>query len=847
MTFLYPQFLILLLLLPLAWRYLTRGGFVASSLIRMALCLLAILALARPRFLMDSPGSDLIVLVDRSASCRAEAGRMASELMTFVKSTEGTGDRFAVISFGEGTYLERGLSGNTGGMTDFESMAGASDLAGAMELAAAMRSPERRTAILCISDGIHTGRNPAEPGIVSGLEALPFWYRHIDESGEGDVAAVDIHVPEAVEPGSAWIVRYSIYSDAKRDVGYSLSRNGYNLAKGVVTLRKGMNHYFVRDTSAEEGLLEYRLDVIADNDHIQDNNQAIALLKVQGAPRVLVASSDNAPGLLVRSLEAAVIPVDRVAPENFPGSPAQLSGYKLVVLENCQLSAMPGNAPDSLAQAVKAGLCALLVTGGQNSFGLGGYHRSALDPLLPVEMELRNEKRRGTMAVAIALDRSGSMAVPAGNGRTKMDLANLGAAESIRLLSPADQVSVIAVDSAAHVIVPLSQADDVDGLVRRTLGIQSMGGGIFCYSALEAAVKEVNKSNLRNRHVILFADADDAEEQDGCIALVRKLRGDDIGASVIAMGKRSDSDADFLRQLARAGGGEALFSESAQGLPALFTQEIVRVSRRGFLAETVTPVALPPLTALGIPPSSPFPFLRGYNIAALRDGSIGYARLDDEFMTPIMATRIDGRTVTGAVLFEVDGDFSGGFAKWDKAPELIVSLARRLAAGVASAEVKSYSQVGNNLAEVRLEFAKETANLVRGSDAKVKWLGPGGKVLESPLEWESPQIARSRTEIALPGHYLPTIDLPGVGLATAPAVSVSYNAEFMPHGRFSGLTTLKSLADATGGGEGLDIAQVRNSAEAVRRGGVDCTGYMLAAIVILFLTELSGRRLLWFR
>lgn len=67
--------------------------------------------------------------------------------------------------------------------------------------------------------------------------------------------------------------------------------------------------------------------------------------------------------------------------------------------------------------------------GGRFSFAGGGWSGSAIAGLLPVTMELKEEHRKLAVAMAIVLDRSGSMAMTApGTGRTKMSLADDGAA-----------------------------------------------------------------------------------------------------------------------------------------------------------------------------------------------------------------------------------------------------------------------------------------------------------------------------------------------------------------------------------------------------------------------------------
>src|SRR5690606_4296174 len=128
-----------------------------------------------------------------------------------------------------------------------------------------------------------------------------------------------------------------------------------------------------------------------------------------------------------------------------------------------------------------------LMAGGKKSFGSGGYFQSPVDPLLPVSMELKSEHRKLAVALAIVMDRSGSMSVGVGGGMVKMDLANNGAADAIGLLGPMDQVCVFAVDSEPERVIPLSPVrenrDQMQGRVRR---VRSQGGGIFVYTGLKA-------------------------------------------------------------------------------------------------------------------------------------------------------------------------------------------------------------------------------------------------------------------------------------------------------------------------------------------------------------------------
>src|SRR6185369_6884571 len=129
------------------------------------------------------------------------------------------------------------------------------------------------------------------------------------------------------------------------------------------------------------------------------------------------------------------------------------------------------------------------MTGGQKSYGPGGYFKSPLDRIMPVSMEMRREHRKMSLAIVVAMDRSGSMAMPAGGGRTKMDLADLAAVQVVDLLTGSDEVGVVAVDSSSHIIVQLDKLEGRPEVRNRILSVDSAGGGIFIYEALATAAK----------------------------------------------------------------------------------------------------------------------------------------------------------------------------------------------------------------------------------------------------------------------------------------------------------------------------------------------------------------------
>ena len=95
----------------------------------------------------------------------------------------------------------------------------------------------------------------------------------------GDVAAGEIILPPVVSPGTGFIVRFSIDCEQESNIRYTLSRENLPLTAGELQLQQGRNHFFARDLADREGMLEYQLDIEAENDPISENNSSRALLR----------------------------------------------------------------------------------------------------------------------------------------------------------------------------------------------------------------------------------------------------------------------------------------------------------------------------------------------------------------------------------------------------------------------------------------------------------------------------------------------------------------------------------------------------------------------------------------
>lgn len=857
MTFLSGAYLILLIPLGFAlWRWPLPPGWRRG--LRIALFVLVILALCRPALLLPRRGGTLMVVVDRSASMPAESLARSEEILKGVNAARRSGDQLGVISFGARAAVEQPPGDAVPGELVAEVNGDRSNLADALETALTLVPKDGSGRILILSDGRWTDQDPSLAAARAAVSAVPLDYRLLERSAFGDVAVESLDVPDEVAPGEGFLVSAWLVSPISQDAVVELRQGGRVIAAGQRRLAAGRTRVSFRDRAPQSGVRGYSITVKPTStydstgndstgndstlDPVPENNRAGFLVGVRGPRPIGVISRDT---LLVDALRAGGMDVTLLAPHEFQGGLEELAGFSAVVLDNIPASDLGEGALVNLAFWIREGGGGLMMTGGQTSFGPGGYFRSPLEEVLPVSMELRQEHRKMALAMAVALDRSGSMAADVGGGRTKMDLANLATVETLNLLTPIDELSVIAVDSSPHIVIPLAPVSNLGGAQQTILQIDSMGGGIFVYEALHAAVEQLLKSNAGTRHVILFADAADAENPAQYKELLEKASQAAITVSVVGLGTPQDVDAELLRDVAARGGGRAFFTQSPEALPRLFAQDTFVVSRSAFVDEPTalrTTVALTSLTGrrFGQPPP-----LAGYNLTYLQPGAQLLAVTEDDYEAPAAAAWQAGLGRT--VVFTGDVAGGGEIASWDEYGSFLTSLAR-YAAGTAAGlpqEMMVTQELDRGRLRVRLHLDPERETEPFAVLPRLQVLrGEPGETPERhevAVVWTDPDTLTAEIELRGEEVAVARLDVEGVGTAELLPVRLPYGPELAPTAQGAGQLALERLARASGGRQRLDVADVwREFPRRPRR--IELTPWLLGLALLVFLAEILERR-----
>jgi len=800
-----------------------------------ALCLVLLcLAMAKPLWQRNSGGMDLWVLVDRSASAVEEMEKSRAEVEGLLQDNAGTQDRLFFVDFAAAPVQRVSRA-------PFEPSAQETRLRLAIDFALARRDDNRPARILLLGDGQST---EDLEGLEKRLSAanVPLDLRLSGPSSATDPRVGALSGPTRVQPGQGFLLTAEVYGSGDETISYEALRNGQSVGRGEVTLKGGRGEIRLAGRLVEPGAHRYDVRIYPSEDARSGNNVASAWVEAVSEGSILVVTGyENDP--LPALLQADGWKVDVITEPRLLHV-GMLVGPRNVIFNNIPAHRIPADFLAGLEFFVTHQGGGFLMAGGKNSFGAGGYFESPVDPLLPVSMELREEHRKLAVAMALVLDRSGSMAAGTGSGGTKMDMANEGAARSISLLSPMDAVTVLAVDSEPHTIVPLARVGENAGKmgsqVRR---IQSAGGGIFVYTGLKAAWEELKKAPVGQRHIILFADAADAEEPGDYEALLEEVVKDGATVSVIGLGKDTDTDADFLRDVAARGQGRIFFNSDAAQLPALFAQETVAIARSAFLKENVSVVNSGGWSQISASPLTWLPQVNGYNLSYLKPEASVAAISGDDYKAPLVTFWQRGAGRTAAISFPIGGEHSEDFRAWNQAADFERTLIRWLQPGAPPPGTSLRTHlVGNELVAELLYDESWNARLA-AEPPRLVTTSTTTEVRETP--WERMEPGRFSARIPVPaGDTIRGVIQIGKERWTFGPLAPSVDPEWQFRPEM--LRNLRNLSAASGGQSLTDLRDAWTHPPATRTTPLDKTLlWLLLAFFLLevFLSRWRGRSL----
>ena len=233
----------------------------------------------------------------------------------------------------------------------------------------------------------------------------------------------------------------------------------------------------------------------------------------------------------------------------------------------------------------------VLVIGGAQSYGAGGYFRTPLERILPVDMRPPARLEMPHVALLFVIDKSGSMGAGS-EGNTKLDLAKAAAIAAADIMNPTDQVGILAFDAGWDWALPFRQVGKGEWISEKLSSLQS-DGGTDLYKAMIEAHRVIAGKQAAIKHAIVLSDGltDKADFQ----TLVQKMARDGITVSTVSVG--NDADVQLMADIAKTGKGRGYVALDPQTIPQIFTTETLLIARDLLIEKTVTPTIVAPTRA----------------------------------------------------------------------------------------------------------------------------------------------------------------------------------------------------------------------------------------------------------
>ncbi len=807
--------------------------------------LAAALAVTAPELGHPLDRTTLIVAIDRSRSIELVPGadaRIAAELR-LAETGMRKDDQVGTVVFGAEATTEDPPRPKSDLPPPQRVEVGrdGTDLEAAIRRSLAELPADTAGRVVVVSDGVQTRGDALSAAAAAVAADVPVDVVVLDQKTFPDVRVVTVRAPTRADEGEALDLRVVTSSATPTDVELRVKRDGELLHTSHAHIAAGEDVLRLRETATEAGLHRYDVEVTALDpkaDGSPEDNAGSTFVRVRGPSLALVLEGYEGKGApLAAALEASGFRVEVRGTTGVPSDVGGLAGYDLVTFSDVRASDLSPTQIDALASYARDLGGGLLLLGGDRSFGPGGYARTPLEDVSPVSFDLKQEKRRASLAEVIAIDYSGSMGMMVG-GQTKLALANEAAARSASLLGAGDKLGVEHVDDRVAWTVPMASVTDPTAIGARIRAVSVGGGGIYTDIALKAGYTALERETVNLKHLLLFADGDDAEQIAGCRSIVQDAAKKGITTSVISLGRGHDTAE--LEVLSKIGGGRFYLIDDATKLPAVFTQETILASK-GAIKEDPFKIGVGgPMPATRSIDFGGAPLLGGYVITVPKPrATIGLLGPEGD---PVLATWAVGIGRAAAFTSDYKDRWGAGWLRWAGASKMFGQLARDTARKADDPRVRLESDATGGELHVRADVVGDDGRAQTFRRLTVHVAGPDGFSRDVALEAVGAGRYAASLPLARPGTYVAAArdEVTGEGVGTTGAV-LTAGEELRPTG--SDRALLARVAQMTGGRQRDTLAGIFDDRGA-RRFAYSPLGAWLALVAACaMLFGVAARRL----
>ena len=831
----------------LYWRRQTGGRLRVPSVtgdqwalaLRGALVVVLLLTLLRPTLPRWVDRLNVVFLLDHSDSvslvARERAYRFVSEAVRHLKS----GDRHEVIVFGEEAVVDQPLSNRPSVERPKAAVSGrGTNIFQAIQLALATVTPGHANRIVMLTDGRQNAGNALAGAQAAKDARADIFYVPAPLTFAQEVVAEAMLLPQEVKFGEPFQAKVVAWSHKETQARLSLFRNGEFLGSQIVRLTAGKNVFAYRQALDQSGIHVYQAALDVEGDTIEDNNRAVGTVVVRGRPQVLIADRDRSHAQsLAGALRSQNIEVTVVDPAGIPKDVAGLQKYDGVVLSNVSSLKLSRPQMAQIRDYVRDHGGGLMMIGGEESFGLGGYYRTPIEEALPVTMEVKQKVEIPSLAVVLSIDRSGSMAMSTDEKVTKLDLAKEAAHLVVDLLDERNEVGVMSWDTEFIWDSPMRGARD-KGAIHHAIATIKAGGGTDGYPALKESYQILFDRPALLKHVIFLSDGQ--MTRGDFAGLLRRMAKDKITVSTVAIGK--DADVQLMVDIAKWGKGRFYYTEDSQTIPRIFTLETQLASKASLVEQPFKPqLTAPSHEAMQDINWKTVPPLGGYVATTVKQNAELVLMSHQE--DPVLATWRYGLGRAAAFTSDAKAKWGVLWLRWGEFNKFWAQLTRWTLRSGSRSDTTAIVQRIDQTGEVVVDAVDGKGDFINFLDSQIGVVAPSRERSVVDLEQIGPGRYRGRFPAPQEGVYL-------IGMAQRKAervvgsqlagLVVPYAQELRDLGVDE--TLLRELAELTGGSSLQDPADSFLKARRRSRIAVEIWPWLVGFVALMLVPDIALRR-----
>ena len=790
---------------------LSRTKVYVTFAVRVIVIALLTMALSHPRWEKRGEGLTVTVLLDRSQSIPLPLKKHSVDfLRRAAEAKDNREDRVAVITLGKDASIAA-LPDQYSAVTPGQEPAdlSATNLAAAVRLALAIMPDDTANRIVLASDGNETVESVLAAAEIAQAQDIPIDVLLLEYEHANEVIFDRIVAPARARQGQSVSVKLVLRSQAVATGTVLLSMNdapldlnGDELGTGLrVALEPGVKVIPVTISLDEPGPQRFNavFEPDAGVDMIDRNNTAVAVTFVGGEGKVLVVDDNSGESdYLVAALRQSDITVEQHPPGGLTGGLVYLSGFDAVVLVNLPRWALDDEQDRMLHAYVHDLGGGLVMIGGIESFGAGGWIDSEVAEVLPVKLDPPQTRQMPRGALALVMH---STEMPQGNyWGEKVAIA------AIEALSRLDYIGIIEFNwnvrqtdglnsSWAFKMQPAGDKKAAIAAAKQMI----MGDMPSFEDSMQLALNGLQTVGAGQKHVIIISDGDPSPPSDKLIKAYI-----DAKITVTCVRVAGHGPVAAMRVVATKTGGRYYDIKNPKDLPKIFIKEAQLVSRSLIQEDLYQPRVVSRLPG----PTEGFavvPSIDGYVLTAPRDGlsQIPIVVPTEEGNDPLLAHWNYGLGKSIAYTSDLTGRWGSRWASWSEFRGFWEQSIRWVMRPSSPTNMTLNTRLEGDIAVVEVEALEADASFMNFLRTRAVVLAPDGTAQPLDLQQTGPGRYRGEFLTDAAGAYLVNVSYAG-GSPESPirgnlqaAVCVPYSREFRAIKHNAAL--LEELAVRTGG------------------------------------------------